>query len=166
MKLEDLLCIDENIDLDKYINFREYVKSFMEHPEWLGDFSKEDLTFLLNNGSKIWVYYEDKIPVCSMMLIPSDEKSLKKFDIDLDYKIVADYGPMFVHPDYLGRGLQYQMLRFLDDYVSNHGYEFAATTVHPDNIYCIHNMLKDEFELRGFREFTRGPRNIYLKRVK
>ena len=91
---------------------------------------------------------------------------IKKFDIDLDYKIVADYGPIFVHPDYLGKGLQYQMLRFLDEYISNYGYEYAATTVHPDNIYCIHNILKDEFELKGFREFTRGPRNIYLKKVK
>lgn len=43
MKLDDLKCIDDNIDLDKYIEYREYVKSNMQHPEWLGDFTKEDL---------------------------------------------------------------------------------------------------------------------------
>lgn len=166
MKLEDFKCKDNNIDLDKYIEFREYVKSTMEHPDWLGDFSREDLTSLLNNGSKIWVYYDGINPVCSMMLIPGDERSLKKFNIDLDYKLVADYGPMFVHPNYLGNGLQYQMLVYLDNYIKEHGYEYAATTVHPENNYCIHNMLKDNFELKGFREFSRGPRNIYLKILK
>ena len=47
MNLNSLKCIDNNIDLDKYIEYREYVKSYMEHPEWLGDFTKEQyLSFL------------------------------------------------------------------------------------------------------------------------
>ena len=43
MRLNELNCIDDNINLDEYIEFREKVKKNMEHPEWLGDFSKEDL---------------------------------------------------------------------------------------------------------------------------
>ena len=43
MILQELKCINKNIDLDEYIEFREMVKQNMEHPEWLGDFSKEDL---------------------------------------------------------------------------------------------------------------------------
>ena len=43
MILKELEMRNENIDLDKYIEFREYVKKFMEHPEWLGDFTKEEL---------------------------------------------------------------------------------------------------------------------------
>ena len=76
MKLKELFCISENINVDEYIEFREYVKENMIHPEWLGDFSKEDLENLLNSNSKIWIYYLDKEPVCSMMLIPSSEKAL------------------------------------------------------------------------------------------
>ena len=110
MKLEDLRFINENVDLDKYIVFREEVKKHMEHPEWLGDFNKEDLVTMLNTGSKIWVYYLDNDPVCSMMLIPADQRSLDKFELKLDYMEVADYGPMFVNPKYVGNGLQYQML--------------------------------------------------------
>ena len=32
MTLKELEMRNENIDLDKYIEFREYVKTFMEHP--------------------------------------------------------------------------------------------------------------------------------------
>ncbi len=162
MILKDLKCENYNINIDKYIEFRENVKKNMIHPEWLGDFSKKDLLNLLNNNSKIWIYYLDKEPVCSMMLIPADKKSLLKFELDLDYKDVADYGPMFVNPKYIGNGLQYQMLLELDNYCIKMGYKYAVTTIHPDNIYSINNIIKDDFKLINHMDFKRGTRNIYL----
>ena len=164
MKLSDLKCVDENINLDEYINFREFVKKSMVHPEWLGNFTKEDLNNLLNTGSKIWIYYLKNDPVCSMMLIPSDERALNKFEIDLSTEEVVDYGPMFVSPHYWGQHLQYQMLKYLDEYAKNIGYKYAAGTIHPDNTYSINNLVKDEFVYLRTKEFTRGTRNIYLKK--
>ena len=116
MKLDDLKCVNDNIDLDEYVDFRELVKQNMEYPEWLGDFSKNDLVNMLKNGSKIWVFYKDNEPVASMMLIPSDEDALRKFGLDLNYREVVDYGPMFVNPKYVGNKLQYQMLQKIDKY--------------------------------------------------
>lgn len=165
MKLEDLKRIDDNIDLDKYIEYREYVKSNMQHPEWLGDFTKEDLEKLLSSGTKIWIYYLDNDFVCSMMSIPSSEKDMVKFDLNLDYKEVIDYGPMFVNPKYVGNKLQYQMLKYLDEYVKSKGYKTAVGTIHPDNIYSINNLIKDDFILTGSRNFKRGKRNIYVKKL-
>ena len=165
MKLDELKCINENINIDEYIDFREEVKRNMDHSDWLGDFSKEDLIKLLNNNSKIWVYYLINEPVCSMMLIPSDERALLKFEVDLDYREVVDYGPMFVNPKYVGNGLQFQMLKELDKYCISLGYKYAASTIHPDNIYSINNLVKDDFELVNTKEFTRGIRNIYLKKI-
>ncbi len=111
MKIEELKCINKNINIYDYIAFREQVKEFMSEPNWLGDLSKDDLVYMLNNNSKIWIYYLDKEPICSMMLIPSDEESLAKFEINLNCKDVADYGPMFVNPKYVGNEFQYQMLK-------------------------------------------------------
>ena len=165
MKLNKLVCISENINLDEYIEFRELVKKNMPHPEWLGDFSKEDLVGLLNNNAKIWIYYLDKEPVCSMMLIPSDKMALSKFEIDLNYKEVADYGPMFVNYKYVGNGFQYQMLQELDEYCINNKYKYVVGTIHPDNVYSIQNLLKDGFECKNTKTFTRGIRNIYLKKL-
>lgn len=76
LNLNELNCINENINLDEYIDFREKVKKQMEYPKWLGDLSKDDLIKLINSDSKIWIYYLSEEPICSMMLIPSDEKSL------------------------------------------------------------------------------------------
>ena len=91
MKLEDLKCVDNNINLDKYIEYREDVKSNMQHPEWLGDFTKEDLEILLSCGTKIWIYFLDNDFVCSMMSIPSSKEDMIKFGLDFDYKEVIDW---------------------------------------------------------------------------
>lgn len=165
LRLEELDCISENINIDDYIEFREYVKNNMKYPDWLGDFSKDDLIYMLNNNSKIWIYYLNGDPVCSMMLIPSDEKSLSKFELDLNYEDVIDYGPMFVNPEYVGNGLQYQMLKKLDTYCGNLKYKYAISTVHPENVYSINNLTKDYFKLEKTKKFKRGLRNIYLKEL-
>lgn len=165
LSLNDLKCVNHNIDLDEYIEFREYVKKHMEHPEWLGDFTRDDLEVMLSNGCKIWIYYLSDIPVCSMMFILSDENSIKKFGVNLDYREVIDYGPMMVSPEFVGNGLQYQMLKGLDDYSKNKGYNYAIGTIHPDNFYSINNLLKDDFYLHDQKEFKRGLRNIYVKKL-
>ncbi len=165
MKLEDLKCIDHDIDIDAYISFREDVKSKMEHPEWLGNFTYEEIDAMLKDNSKIWVYYDGDIPVCSMFFIPATEKSCNKFNIDKDYRKVGDYGPMFVNFDYLGNGFQLQMLKVEDKYAKDNGFNYASSTIHPDNTFSIVNFLKDDFVQIGFREFSRGPRNIYFKEL-
>ena len=165
MKLNDLNYVNDKIDVDKYIEYRENVKKEMKEPDWLGDFSKDDILYMLDNNSKIWMYFKDEEFICSMMLIPSTKKDLDKFGIDLDFNEVVDYGPMFVNSKYVGNSLQYQMLKELDEYSSNKGYKYAISTVHPNNIYSINNLIKDGFELVGNRIFTRGERNIYYKKL-
>ena len=163
MNLKDLKCVCDDVNIDIYINFIDNIKQSMEYPEWLGDFSKQDLNIMLNNGSKIFIYYLDNEPVCSIIFIPSDKKSISKFELDLDYHKVADYGPMFVNPKYVGNGLQYQMLVEMDKYCINSGYKYSISTVHLNNTYSINNLLKDKFVMCGQKNFKRGIRNIYLK---
>lgn len=165
MNLNKLKCINENIDIEEYIKFKELVKQNMKYPEWLGDFTKDDLINMLNSNCIIWVYYLNDESVCSMMLIPSSEESINKFGVSLNYKEVIDYGPMFVNHKYVGNKLQYQMLKELDEYSLKLGYKYAIGTIHPDNIYSINNLLADEFKLIGTKEFKRGIRNIYLKEL-
>lgn len=165
MKINNLKCVDKNIDLDEYIKYREEVKSKMQHPDWLGDFTKEDLKKLLDNGSKIWMYYYNNNFVSSMMMIPSTKEDMQKFNLNKNYKEVVDYGPMFVNYKYIGNNLQYQMLQELDKYVKGLGYKTAIGTIHPDNIYSINNFNKDNFKLHSTRKFKRGIRNIYIKNM-
>lgn len=164
INIKDLIVV-EKINIDQYINFREQVKETMNNPEWLGDFTREDIELLLQENSKIWVYYSKEIPICSMMIIPATKKSLIKFELNYKVQEVIDYGPMFVNPNYIGNNLQYQMLRELDEISRKKGYRYAVVTVHPDNMYSIRNLEKDKFKLINTKNFERGTRNIYLKEL-
>lgn len=164
INIKDLIVV-EKINIDQYIKFREQVKETMNNPEWLGDFTREDIELLLQENSKIWVYYSKEIPICSMMIIPATKKSLIKFELNYKVQEVIDYGPMFVNPNYIGNNLQYQMLRELDEISRKKGYRYAVVTVHPDTMYSIRNLEKDKFKLINTKNFERGTRNIYLKEL-
>ena len=165
MRLNKLKAVNTNIDINEYLKYREEIKKTMPHPDWLGDFDSDALTNLLATGSKIWLFYNNEEFVCSMMSIPSTNKCLHRLSLtDYNYNEVIDYGPMFVNPKYRGLGLQYQMLQYLDNYYQNQ-MSYAIVTVHPDNHYSINNILKDNFMLITTKQFTRGIRNVYLKKL-
>ncbi len=164
IELKNLKRIDK-INLDKYIKFREQVKNHMTNPEWLGDFEKEDLKQLLENGSKIWIYYLNETPICSMMSLPAEKDFIKSLDLEYDARLVVDYGPMFVNYDYIGNHLQYQMLQELDKLSKEQGYQYAITTVHPDNVYSSNNLKLDKFHCFRTKKFSRGIREVYIKKL-
>lgn len=151
--------------LNEYLELYENVKKSMEHPEWLGDFSKDDYEYLLNNGSIIYVWkYEEKM-IAAGMLIPSRAKDLIKFfSQDLDYKQVIDFGPELVDINYIGNGLQDKIIKYLEKYAKENGYKYGISTVHPDNYYSIRNLEKNEFQNIGKVELKRGERNVYRKK--
>lgn len=166
MTLADLtMKVLEEKDLDAYLKLEKIVKDNMEYPEWLGDFKKEDLVAIIKHG-KIYLWSDDKENVCASVLIPATKKDLDKFfSSDLDYHKVIDFGPEMVHPDYVGSGLQHQMLAFLEEQSLKMGYGYGISTVHPDNIYSIRNLELKDFQKIGAVTLKRGPRNVYRKKL-
>ena len=166
IKLEDLRCESENIDLDYYIKFRESVRSRMDIPEWLGEIPKDGLEEMLSIGGKIWMYYMGDVPVCTWMFIPAGEDAKEDLEIEgIDYNLMGDIGPVFVNFDYLGHGLMYQMLIKFDEYLKSIGYKYVMTTVHPDNVFSSRNMIKYGMKKVSQKVFKRGPRDIYFKEL-
>ena len=78
MNFNDLKCVSENVNLDDYLKLYKYVRDNMEHPEWLGTFTMDEIKDILSYGGKIWLYYDKDNLVCSMFYIPSNQKSLDK----------------------------------------------------------------------------------------
>lgn len=153
-------------ELSNYLDLVSIVKSNMPNPEWLGDLSEEDYINMLNNGSIIRVYKYNEMIIAAGVLIPSTEKDLNKFlSSDLDYKEVIDYGPEFVHPNYIGNGIQRMIIKDLDSIALSKGYKYALGTVHPDNVTSINNLLKNDFIKIGSVILKRGIRNIYRKEL-
>ena len=131
IKLEDLRCESENIDLDYYIEFRNSVRSRMDEPEWLGEIPKDGLEEMLSIGGKIWMYYMGDVPVCTWMFIPAGEDAKEDLEIEgIDYNLMGDIGPVFVNFDYLGNGLMYQMLLKYDEYL-----KILRDEVHPPLVF-------------------------------
>ena len=51
------------------------------------------------------------------------------------------------------------------EYLKSIGYKYSMTTVHPDNIYCARNIMKNGLEKVSQKTFKRGIRNIYFKEL-
>ena len=163
--LENLNCVSKNVNLDDYLYLYKYVRDNMENPEWLGTFTKEEIIEILNNKGKIWLYYDNKNLVCSMMYIPSNNKSLKKHNISYDEKLVGSLSPIMVNPNYVGNGYQRQMMKILDEYCKSINKKYIFTKVCSDNVYSLNNMLKDNYVVTDEYENERGKNTTLLKEL-
>ena len=166
MKINEFNCISEHNDIDEYLEFYKYVKSNMKEPSWLGEFSLNELKNILNNEGKLFNFYDNNIIVCSMLYIPSNNKTLKKHNLNHDEKLVGSCGPIMVNPKYVGNKYQKQMLELLDKYCKSIGKRYIFTKVHPDNIYSINNFVSDGYKfVETYKTSSGEPRSVYFKEI-
>ena len=167
MELKNFHCQNENNGLDKYLEFYNNVRNNMEHPEWLGTFTKEEIEELLSIGGKLFNYYDNDEIVCSFFYLPCSNKSLQKHNINYDESIVGSCGPIMVNPKYIGNGLQSQMIKELEAYCKSINKKYCYTRIHPDNVYCINNFTKANYNfLQTYTSPKDGEvRNDYLKEL-
>ena len=163
MKFEDLTCVDKEVNLDDYLKLYNYVRDNMEHPEWLGTFTKNEIIDILNHGGKIWLYYDKDNLVCSCFYIPSNNKSLLKHNINYDESVTGSLGPIMVSPDYIGNGFQSKMQNIYNEYIISLGMKYSFTKVHSDNIYSIKNILRDGYIKTDGYENERGMNTTFIK---
>ena len=163
MKLSELKEVSSNVNLDEYLELYNYVRDNMEHPEWLGTFTKDEIVEILGIGGKIWMYYDGDIPVCSVFYIPTSNKSLRKHNVEYDEEVTGSLGPIMVSKEYVGNGLQSSMLEVLDKYVESIGKTHMFTKAHSDNIYSIRNILKNGYKVVDEYENERGRMTAFAK---
>lgn len=166
MKINEFNCISEHNNIDEYLEFYKYVKSNMKEPSWLGEFSLNELKNILNNEGKLFNFYDNNIIVCSMLYIPSNNKTLEKHNLKYDEKLVGSCGPIMVNPEYVGNKFQKQMLELLDKYCKNIDKRYIFTKVHPDNIYSINNFISDGYKFVETYKTSSGElRSVYFKEI-
>ena len=166
MKINEFNCISEHNDIDEYLEFYKYVKSNMKEPSWLGEFSLNELINILNNEGKLFNFYDNNTIVCSMLYIPSNNKTLEKHNLKYDEKLVGSCGPIMVNPEYVGNKFQKQMLELLDKYCKNIDKRYIFTKVHPDNIYSINNFISDGYKFVETYKTSSGElRSVYFKEI-
>ena len=163
MKLTDLKEISDNVNLEDYLYLYNYVRDNMEHPEWLGTFTKDEIIEILDNGGKIWLYYDKDIPVCSVFYIPVSNKALRKHNVLYDKSITGSLGPVMVRKEYVGNGLQLEMQKVINEYAISIGKTHMFTKAHSDNVYSIRNIIKDGYEIIDKYENERGPMTAFIR---
>ena len=163
MRLNDLVETNENINIDDYLELYNNVRDNMSNPEWLGTFTKEEIENILNQGGKIWLYYDRNNPVCSVFYMPVNNKTLNKYKIDYDEKVTGSLGPIMVRKEYIGNGLQNEMLKVLDNYIKSIGKSHIFTKTHSDNIYSIRNLLNNGYKIVDEYENERGKNKAFIK---
>ena len=166
MKINEFNCISEHNNIDEYLEFYKYVKSNMKEPSWLGEFSLNELKNILNNEGKLFNFYDNNIIVCSMLYIPSNNKTLEKHNLKYDEKLVGSCGPIMVNSKYVENKFQKQMLELLDKYCKSIGKRYIFTKVHPDNIYSINNFVSDGYKfVETYETSGEEPRSVYFKEI-
>ena len=163
MTFENLKCIEENVNINDYLQLYTYVRENMPNPEWLGTFSDEEIKEILSMGGKIWLYYDNEYLVCSMFYIPSNQKSLNKRNISVSEKETGSLGPIMVSPDYVGKGYMLKMLKVFNEYCNSIGIKYIFTKAHSQNLYSINNMYKDGYVLVDEYDNERGKMFALLK---
>lgn len=166
MKINEFNCISEHNNIDEYLEFYKYVKSNMKEPSWLGEFSLNELKNILNNEGKLFNFYDNNIIVCSMLYIPSNNKTLEKHNLKYDEDLVGSCGPIMVNSEYVGNKLQKQMLELLDKYCKSIGKRYIFTKVHPDNIYSINNFVSNGYKfVETYKTSSGESRSVYFKEI-
>lgn len=165
MNFIKLKCVNQNVDLNDYLKLYTYVKENMQHPEWLGTFSMNEIKDILLHGGKIWLYYDNDRLACSMFYIPSNQKTLNKRNINALEKETASLGPIMVSPDYVGNGFMLKMLETFNEYCDIIGSKYIFTKAHSDNLFSINNLYKNGYELKDEYENERGRMSAFLKEL-
>ena len=165
MDFNKLKCVSVNVNLNDYFKLYNYVRDNMEYPEWLGTFTKEEIKDILSEGGKIWLYYDNKHLVCSMLYIPSNQKTLDKRNANVKAEETGSLGPIMVSPDYVGNKFMLKMLNEFNNYCRSIGMKYIFTKAVSDNLYSVNNMYKDGYELIEEHDSERGKIKVFLKKL-
>ena len=163
--LNELKCVCENVEIDKYLELYKYVRENMEHPEWSGTFAKEEINGILKDGGKIWLYFNKQELVRSMFNMPIKESSLRKHNVMFNEIEVGALGPIMVSPKYVGNGLQNEMIQVLNKYCIDNNKKYIYTKVCSDNVYCLRNLIKNGYILKDEYENERGMNSALIKEL-
>lgn len=165
MNFNKLVCISDNINLNHYMKLYKYVQDNMDNPEWLGIFTKKEIKEILNNDGKIWLYYDNKNLVCSMIYISVSQKTLDKRKANVLAEETAALGPIMVSPDYIGNRFMSRMLEVFNEYCLSIGKKYVFTKANSNNIYSINNMYKDGYKLIEEHIDESGKISVFLKKL-
>ena len=154
-------------DLPQIMEVMEEAASNSIHPDWFVD---DDLEFVenhLDHHGFVVVAEASGGEIAGFFLVkePAEEENLGKY-LDFPHQKLAKVAVMdsaAVRSTYRGNGLQGKMLEEAEKLLDQR-FIYLMCTIHPDNIYSLHNMQNHGYEIQRTVKCYGGlDRHILMK---
>ena len=139
-------------------------------PEWYITDEEESVRSCLEENGFIMVSQTESGEIVGFFIVkyPDDNENLGKYlgfsEEQLEKVILMDSAA--IHPEFRGNGLQGKMLIEVERKIDTQKYRYSMCTVHPDNIYSLHNMQKYGYEVKKtVRCYGDNIRHVLLKEL-
>ena len=138
------------------------------HPDWFVDDDREFVESHLTHHGFVMVAEAPNGEIAGFFLVkePKEEENLGKYlDFSSDkLKKVAVMDSAAVKSTYRGNGLQGKMLEEAEKLLDAR-FTYLMCTIHPDNVYSLHNMHSHGYEIQKTVKCYGGlDRHILLKK--
>ena len=140
----------------------------MQQKDWLYLDPLELVHAMLSDGiMELWLATDnERVAAVFSVLHPGLESYNYGYDLDFTeqelWKVVH-MDTAAVHKDYRGLGLQGRMVQIAEKSLAGQGSKILMSTVHPENQFSLHNMLRQGYEIQKRVEKYGSERFILQK---
>lgn len=160
-------------DAQEMLRLIQTVHDQMENKQWYVIEGMEEYADYLEEGKGVGYKAVDedtgKMAGIFLAIIPEDRELNLGYDLgfteDMARK-VAIMETAAILPEYRGQNLQYRTMMAAEKELKENGYRYLLCTVHPENRFSLHNVLKQGYQIKMTKEKYGGfLRHILLKEI-
>lgn len=140
-------------------------------PEWYITDEEDAVRKCLCEQGFILVAQTDLDVIAGFFIVkyPEREENLGKYldftDEQLEKVVLMD--SVAILPEFRGNGLQGILVKWAEEKIDPARFRYLMCTVHPDNVYSLHNMQKLGYEVKKTVTcYGNNIRNVLLKEIK
>lgn len=157
-------------DTVRFVDFLAEVKKTVVRQDWFYMDPPDLIRKMMEDGTmELWLAMDgDRLAASFDILYPGIESYNYGYDLGLtedELRLVIHMDTSAVHPDYRGLGLQRRMIANAEMELSGQGRRILLSTVHPDNLYSLNNLLRQGYEIQKRMQKYGSERYILRKEI-
>ncbi len=157
-------------ELEKIMQLQKDCFAVLENHDWLRRNTEETFRLCLKRPNYCLGCFEgEHLAALGILQICNEDKENLGYQLDYPPERVSEVGNMklvLVDPAYRGNGLQRQLMDRCEKNARRKNIRVLATTVHPDNVYSVHNIEKCGYVYHSRHEKYGGLiRSLYDKNL-
>lgn len=167
-----MVCIRKGTmqDTEPFIQLMASVKQSMEHKEWLYLDPPDEVRRMMRSGIlSLWVAVDgERIVGAFDVLFPKLETFNYGYAAGLsgeDLLSVVNLDTVVVDPEYRGMGLQQRLMQRAEKDLARTGKHILMCTVHPENRYCLKNVLSQGYTVCRTVDMYGSVRHVLRKNI-